>query len=369
MKERFGPDIIGITSTVPIEIIYSSGLRPVDLNNVFIRDKEAAGLVGGAEGRGFPLNMCAWVKGIYAVVKEEGLKRVVGVTEGDCSPTHGLLSVLKSEGTEMVEFRYPGSRKKEEVEQELKHFGRRLGTTLAAAERMKERLDEVRRVVWAIDDLTWRTGQVTSVENHYWCINTSDFWGDPEAFETQASAFLNEVRKRPPSSSDLRLGFIGIPPIVSNLYQVAQSLSMDIVFNEFQRQFSMPYQTSTLAEQYSLYTYPYDVSFRLKDIKTEVERRRLDGIIHYVQSFCHRHLEDKIIRQNLALPILTLEFDRPGEMDARSRTRLEAFGEMLRQKKGGGRRQRRPGACPPHHTARPSRALRPGAARRGRRRG
>ena len=338
MKERFGPDVVGITSTVPVEVIYAAGLRPVDLNNVFIVDKKAANLVEEAEGAGFPLNMCAWIKGIYAVVKEKDLKRVVGVTEGDCSPTHALLSVLKSEGAEVVEFRYPGSRRQEEVRQELARFARRLGTTIAAAERMKERLDEIRRTVWAIDDLTWRSGQVTPAENHYWCINTSDFWGDPETFENETKAFLSEAGKRPPRNSDLCLGLVGIPPIVSNLYQVAQSLNVYIVFNEFQRQFSMPYETSTLAEEYSLYTYPYDVSFRLKDIKREVERRRLDGIIHYVQSFCHRHLEDKIIRENLAFPILTLEFDRPGEMDARSRTRLEAFCEMLEQRKSKGPR-------------------------------
>jgi benzoyl-CoA reductase/2-hydroxyglutaryl-CoA dehydratase subunit BcrC/BadD/HgdB len=333
MKERFGPDVIGITSTVPIEVIYSAGLRPVDLNNVFITEGQAVRLVEDAERRGFPLNMCAWVKGIYTVVKEKGLKRVVGVTEGDCSPTHGLVSVLKSEGTEIVEFRYPGSREEVEVKQEVSRFARHLGTEVAAAEEMKKQLDEVRQIVRAIDDLTWQTGQVTSQENHYWCINTSDFWGDPETFATRARAFLNQARKRPPTSWDLRLGLLGIPPIVSNLYQVAQSLNIHIAFNEFQRQFSMPYETKTLAEQYMLYTYPYDISFRAEDTKREVRRRRLDGLIHYVQSFCHRHLEDKILRRNLALPILTLEFDRPGEMDARSRTRLEAFAEMLRQKK------------------------------------
>ena len=333
MKERFAPDVIGITSTVPIEVIYAAGLRPVDLNNVFITQSQATRLVEEAEGQGFPLNMCAWVKGIYAVVKEKGLKHLVGVTEGDCSPTHALISLLKSEGTEIVEFRYPASRRPEDVEQELKRFARRLGTKVSAAEKVKRSLDEVRRIVRAIDDLTWQTGQVTSEENHYWCINTSDFWGDPETFETRARALLNQARKRPPRNSGLRLGLVGIPPIVSNLYQVAQSLDIDIVFNEFQRQFSMPYETTTLTEQYSLYTYPYDVSYRLQDIKKEAKRRWLDGIIHYVQSFCHRQLEDKILRRNLALPVLTLEFDRPGEMDARSRTRLEAFGEMLRQKK------------------------------------
>jgi benzoyl-CoA reductase/2-hydroxyglutaryl-CoA dehydratase subunit BcrC/BadD/HgdB len=83
-------------------------------------------------------------------------------------------------------------------------------------------------------------------------------------------------------------------------------------------------------EQYRAYTYPYGVFFRLKDIQREIERREIKGLIHYVQSFCFRQIEDLIIRTRLKIPVLTLEGDRPGRLDARTRLRLEAFLEMLR---------------------------------------
>ena len=68
---------------------------------------------------------------------------------------------------------------------------------------------------------------------------------------------------------------------------------------------------------------------RIEDIAAECERRRLDGLIHYVQSFCHRRIEDRILRDRLGVPILTLEADRPEPLSGQLRTRLEAFVEML----------------------------------------
>ena len=68
----------------------------------------------------------------------------------------------------------------------------------------------------------------------------------------------------------------------------------------------------------------------------EVKRRRIDGIVHYVQSFCFRHIQDRLVRERLRMPILTLEVDRPGPLDARSRTRVEAFLEMLRPRATAG---------------------------------
>jgi len=58
--------------------------------------------------------------------------------------------------------------------------------------------------------------------------------------------------------------------------------------------------------------------------------RELDGIIHYTQSFCFRGIEDIVIRKELNIPVLTLEGDRPGNLDARTRLRLEAFIDMLK---------------------------------------
>jgi benzoyl-CoA reductase/2-hydroxyglutaryl-CoA dehydratase subunit BcrC/BadD/HgdB len=59
----------------------------------------------------------------------------------------------------------------------------------------------------------------------------------------------------------------------------------------------------------------------------------VDGVIHYVQAFCFRQIEDMIVRQRLKTPILTLEGDRPGPLDARTRIRLEGFTEMLKARK------------------------------------
>ncbi|MBW1945496.1 MAG: 2-hydroxyacyl-CoA dehydratase, partial [Deltaproteobacteria bacterium] len=44
---------------------------------------------------------------------------------------------------------------------------------------------------------------------------------------------------------------------------------------------------------------------------------------------------DIILRESLPLPVLTLEGDRPGKIDGRTAFRLEAFVEMLKDRKSG----------------------------------
>jgi len=69
MKPKFSSgEKIGITTTVPVEVIYAAGCVPVDLNNIFIASANPQQLVEGAELAGYPRNVCAWIKGIYSVV-------------------------------------------------------------------------------------------------------------------------------------------------------------------------------------------------------------------------------------------------------------------------------------------------------------
>jgi benzoyl-CoA reductase/2-hydroxyglutaryl-CoA dehydratase subunit BcrC/BadD/HgdB len=68
---------------------------------------------------------------------------------------------------------------------------------------------------------------------------------------------------------------------------------------------------------------------RIDDIREEVRRRKVQGIIHYVQSFCHRQLHGVLLSRRLRVSVLTLEFDRPGPLTGQHKTRLEAFVEML----------------------------------------
>jgi benzoyl-CoA reductase/2-hydroxyglutaryl-CoA dehydratase subunit BcrC/BadD/HgdB len=84
-----------------------------------------------------------------------------------------------------------------------------------------------------------------------------------------------------------------------------------------------------LAEQYSNYTYPYSICDRVKDIVIELKRRRVDGIIHYVQAFCHRGIGDIIFRDILNLPILTMEGNDEFRLTHHIKTRVEAFLDML----------------------------------------
>jgi len=320
---------IGLTATVPVEVLLAAGCVPLDLNNVFITASDAATLVAEAEHRGFPRNSCAWIKGIYGTARQLGIRRVIGVAQGDCSNTHALMEVLASEGVEVIHFNYPFPKDAAALAAALDALAARLGTTREAAERQRRRLAPLRATLAEIDRLTWQDGRVTGDENHLWLIGSSDFGGDPKDYARAAEKFLAEARGRTPARERHRLGYIGIPPICGGLYGFLESLGARVVYNEFQRQFSMPGRPRDLVKQYLAYTYPYDVHGRIEDIRRAVAERRLDGLVHYVQSFCFRHIQDRLLREALKVPILTLEFDRPGPIDGQSRTRLEAFVEML----------------------------------------
>jgi benzoyl-CoA reductase/2-hydroxyglutaryl-CoA dehydratase subunit BcrC/BadD/HgdB len=98
---------IGITTTVPTEVLLAAGYQPVDLNNLFISDPDPERLVDIAERAGFPINCCTWIKGIYGVVMNQDIDTVLCVTSGDCSNTIMLMEVLKLKGRNVIPFAYP----------------------------------------------------------------------------------------------------------------------------------------------------------------------------------------------------------------------------------------------------------------------
>jgi len=324
--------IVGITSTIPVEALFAAGRRPLDLNNVFITSENPESYVREAEAEGFPVNVCAWIKGIYGAIRKHNIKEVVGVSGGECSSTHALFEILQSLRLKIHTFSYPYDRDAGKLKEELEELCAGFGVSLAEAERMKGILDGVRAHARRLDELTFRENKVSGWENHLWLIQTSDFLGDYALYEEKIADAINKASSREPFKQSIRLGYVGIPPICSDIYEQTERRGARVVFNEFQRQFSMPYDTKVLVEQYRAYTYPYDVFFRIEDIKREIAHRRLDGLIHYVQSFCFRGIQDRLLRESLDIPILTLEFDRPGSMDARSITRIEAFIEMVKER-------------------------------------
>lgn len=323
--------MVGFTTTIPLEIVIAAGKRPVDLNNIFITDPTCQSFIDEAEMAGFPRNCCGWIKGLYSAALHHNIREIIAVTEGDCSNTKALMEVLQLQGITTVPFAYPYDRSRTTLAHEIQKLAQHFDVTPAQADEAWRYLNGIRARVHEIDRLTWEENRVTGEENHFWQVCTSDMNGDPKTFQTQAETFLEEARARQSLPDGLRLAYIGVPPIFTDLYSATEELGARVVFNETQRQFSMPYQASSLIEQYRHYTYPYDVFVRLDDIEQELKRRRIDGVIHYVQSFCFRQIEDLIVRRRLKhLPILTLEGDRPGPLDARTRIRLEGFVEMVK---------------------------------------
>lgn len=326
---------IGITTTIPVEALFAAGKIPVDCNNIFITGTQPAADVARAEGAGFPRTLCAWVKGIYGVIKRTGIRTLIGVVEGDCSETGALMDVLESEGVRVIPFAFSRSQKSDDIRREITALCSELGTTWEEAQAMKPRLDAARSAALAVDDFAaTHPGSVLSGELFSCLINTSDFQGDPEAFTRSCEDCLHHARERTPNPKALRLGIAGIPPILTDFNEVLTSLGVVVAYHEIPRQFALMARTPDLAESYTTYTYPYGIAGRVADIRAEVQRRKLDGIIHYVQSFCHRQIHDRLLREALDVPVLTVEGDAPGSVDARTRTRVEAFCETLNMRKG-----------------------------------
>ncbi len=322
---------IGITTTVPIEILLAAGYQPVDLNNVFITDPSPERLINIAERAGFPLNCCSWIKGIYGVCMDYGIDTILCVTTGDCSNTIMLMEVLKLKGLRVIPFAYPDQPDIRRMQYALETLAETLGTTLEDANRVRDELKSSRHLALKLDRLTWGQGLVSSWENHLWLVSTSDFNQDYHKYYHQLQKLLAECHQRQSYPTDwLRLAYIGVPSVYGqDLYRYLESNRARVVFNEIQRQFAMPKPGKSLAEQYSNYTYPYSIYQRLKDITTELERRQVDGVIHYVQAFCHRGIGDIIFRDGLKLPILTLEGNDDFFLTNHIKTRIEAFLDMV----------------------------------------
>jgi benzoyl-CoA reductase/2-hydroxyglutaryl-CoA dehydratase subunit BcrC/BadD/HgdB len=329
---------IGITTTVPVEILIAAGYEPVDLNNILVGESDPTRLITIAERAGFPLNCCSWIKGIYSVCLDRGIQDVICVTSGDCSNTIMLRETLKLKGLNAMAFAYPDRPDKEQMDYALEKLAAMLGTTLNAAERVRKELRPVRDLAMKLDELTWKGNKVSGGENHLWLVSASDFNGDYRKYQKELQKLLDTCYHRKPyAEGETRLGYIGVPAVYAReLYPFIERQGARVVFNEVQRQFAMPEPGESLAEQYSNYTYPYSIQERIKDIKTEILRRHIDGVIHYVQAFCHRGIGDIIFRNAIDLPILTLEGNADFFLNTHIKTRIEAFLDMIQRRKRTG---------------------------------
>lgn len=322
---------VGFTTSIPVEVILAAGKTPVDLNNVFINSLSPQSMVDLAEEEGYPRNCCGWIKGLYATSLNYDMEALIAVMHGDCSNTQALMETLQLRNKKIIPFAFPFDRERSQLEAQVDKLMQFFEVDMEEVLKARARLEKIRSLCREVDRMTWRDNLVTGQENHYYLLCSSDFNGNPDSFEAELQSFVAEARKRRPIMEEVRLAYIGVPPIFTDLHQLLELMGARVVFNEVQRQFSMPVESQDIIEQYLRYTYPYGAFARLEDIEEQLAIRDVQGIIHYTQTFCFRQIEDLIFRERLKMPFLTLEGDRPGKVDARSRMRLESFVNMLKK--------------------------------------
>lgn len=327
---------IGLTTTAPIEVLIAAGYTPIDINNIFITSDNYLDYIELAEKDGFPNNSCAWIKGIYGACIANGIKEIVGIVEGDCSNTTALLDVLKYKGLKVYSFSYPHSHQLDDVKKEINNFIKLFNTDIESVEIIRDKLKTVRKLAKEIDELTYRKNIISGFENHLSQLCMSDFNGNIVNYEVELLNLIKVAKGRVPFENKLRLGFIGVPPMTVDIFNYVEGFDARFVYNEVQREFAFPRieKASTIYDQYYDYTYPYDLDFRLKEIKNQIVERNIDGIIHYTQAACYRAIDDIVIKKKIGVPILTIEGDKLNELDARTKLRLEAFLDMLLDLKG-----------------------------------
>ena len=171
---------VGITATVPVEIILAAGLEPIDLNNLFIASEFPDPLVTQAEAAGFSYGICAWIKGIYTTVLNHDIKDVICVTGGDCSNTIALGELLLRRGVRVISFEYPLQGGRGRLMSQMENLAEALSTTWSQIERKRVRLDRIRAKLKKLDRLTYHGNVVTGLENHLFLFSSSDIRGNPE---------------------------------------------------------------------------------------------------------------------------------------------------------------------------------------------
>jgi len=304
---------IAITALVPPELIFACAGEPFDVNNVIPASVK------------YPRNkLCAWT----AIWKEMLAKReipvdsLIVVAGGDC---HNALvdgQKVAMSGISTHFFFYPFDGDAEYLESQLFKLSDFLGN-IKFPEKSRG-IKELKKIGQSIDKKRLG-GKISSSEAFRILISFSDLMGDLDEFKKALELKESNIEM------NNRVALIGVPPIYHDFHDVAQSLDLQIVFDELPYEFLRHTGTNIneIARDYCDYTFARPLEFRIGFLQKELEKRKVKGVIHYTQFACHHTLEDEILRQELDYPMLTIQGDLPGKTPEQIKLRLEAFREMI----------------------------------------
>ena len=317
-------------ATVPIEIIFAAGKIPVDLNNYFVTSPDREELLYEAEKKGLPRTVCSWIKGIYSLFQLP-FEKIIFVEGGDCSNTTALREVAEYEGIDFISFHYPLKQDSQLCLKSIENLAQAFDVKMTSVREVYNRLKGIRSNLRIIDRAGYeRTGLINSSEIFEFLIGATDFNSNIDEFEARLEDLIHKIDTSVYKEKKfLRIGLCGVPPIFQDLFDYLEKLGAYVVYNEIPIEFAM-LEGDQIEDSYSIYTYPYGIFARIKKIKQEIKRRQIDGIIHYVQSFCYRNIENIVLKKEIEKPVLTFEGDSTFLLSPRDKLRLENFVEMLK---------------------------------------
>ena len=308
---------VGITALVPPELIYACGWSALDLNNRVPYTTRKP-----------KLKLCSWTALWRDMLlnSEYDISKLVVVAGGDCLNAVVDGQKVAMAGLDTHYFFYPFHDEREQFEKELHALVDFLGGVkypcfFGEVYQLKElglHLDRLRA-----------EGKVPSDAFSY-LISFSDFRGDPVNFEKELREYLSNQRS---GQVDFRskIALIGVPPINHGFHGVCQEMGLQVVYDELPYEF-LRVRGKTFEEitnSYINYSFAKPLDYRMRVIEKELNKRKVDGIIHYTQYACHHILEDELFRERFDCPLLTIQGDTPGPVSEQTKLRLEAFAEII----------------------------------------
>ena len=305
---------IAITALVPPELIFACNGEPFDVNNVIPGSKK------------YPRNkLCAWTAIWQEMLskREIDIGSLIVVAGGDC---HNALvdgQKVAMSGIPTHFFFYPFDGDPDYLESQLYKLSDFLGNV--GSPEKPGQIRELKKLGQKIDKKR-ADGKISAGDAFRIMISFSDLMGDLDKFKE----VISSTKERKIDLGN-RVALIGVPPIFHDFHDVARALGLAVVFDELPFEFIRHSGTDIpgIARDYCNYTFSRPLDFRIKFLQKELEKRKVDGIIHYTQFACHHMLEDEIMRSNLDYPMLTIQGDLPGNTPEQIKLRLEAFRELL----------------------------------------
>ncbi len=236
-------------------------------------------------------------------------------------------ALLGDLGLDEIPFGYPVERDVDSMEAAYDELARALQVpSTDPFEAVGETLLEIRRGISDLIGLNFRAGRVSGRTVWDLLVRSGDFGGYPRAFKERLDLALEKGAEKQPLARRVRLGLIGDPCPTPELFGLLEALGAEVFFQEAIESWAMPGSSSASLSWRTLECpHLWEAGRRSVRIHDEVLARSLYALIHIVWSGAYRKIEEISIKEEVHVPILTLEFSYPAVLTPAHTMRIESF--------------------------------------------